>query len=212
MQSRRTDRSRARATKRATRATNKSAKKAGAAKKRPRKRPKKRAAPEAPPTEFDEWQASLTPRERRVDEVIQLMNGGAWYGASTHRALAKRWGVHPGTVEHIAAEANRTIRLQFRYDKDPEARRDALARTIRTFEMIHMRAMSSDTVGGLRVALEAQELFGRYVGIEPPKTMRMQQLDEFDGLSPEELEIVTKDGIVALRRFQQEKQKKAAAE
>lgn len=197
------DRSRARtSTKKRARSTTKTAKKPGARRKR---KPK----PEATPTEFDEWLASLTPRERRVDEVVQLMQRGQWFGASSHRFLAKKWGVHPGTVEHIATEANRLIRLQFRYDRDPDARKDALARTIRTFETIHQLAMASGTVAGLRVALEAQEAFGRYVGIEPPKNLRVRTGDEdgFDGLDLEQLRAVATEGTAALRRFAEQRAK-----
>jgi len=194
------DRSRARATSRkAPRATRKPAKKARSGKRKPKPKP------EAPPTEFDAWLASLTPRERRVDEVIQLMNAGAWFGATSHRALAKKWGVHPGTVEHVATEANRVIRLQFRYDRDPDARRDALARTVRNFEAIHHLAMVSGSVSGLRVALEAQEAFGRYVGIEPPKNVRVKTGDdEFEKLTDEQLDAVSRDGSAAIRRIKNE--------
>lgn len=159
-----------------------------------------------PPTEFEQWQGTLTPRERRVDEIVQLMAAGRWAAGASHRLLAEQWGVHPGTVEHMAAEANRQIRLTFRHDRDPEARKDAVAMALQTFEAIKIRGLLDGTPAGLRVALEAAKTFGFYMGIEPAKNVRVRgDGDELDKLTDEQLEEVAAHGSSALRRFAQQR-------
>src|SRR5262245_36336752 len=151
----------------------------------------------APPNEFEQWRASLTPREQRVDEVLQMMQAGEWHAGRSHQALAEKWGVHPGTVEHIAAEANRLLRHAFR--SDPEARDEALAECLSTFRTVRLRMLANGSVAALRVACDAAEAFGRYMGIEPPKNVKLQTRDEFDDLELDELRVVAEGGIEALR-------------
>jgi hypothetical protein len=142
-----------------------------------------------PPTEYATWKAELTPREQRIDEVVQLMAGGHWMAGVSHRQLAQRWGLTPGTVEHIALEANRILRLNFRTDAD--GRRDATALVLQTFEVIRVKAMVMNSAGGLRVALEATEALGRYLGLEPPKRVALaDDRDEFKGLSDADVEAI----------------------
>jgi hypothetical protein len=145
------------------------------------------------------WRASLTPREQRVDEVLALMQAGEWHPGRTHQRLAMKWGVNPGTVEHIAAEANRLLRHAFR--SNPEARDAALAECLTTFRTVRLRCLANGTVAALRVALDAAEAFGRYNGIEPPKNVKLSTQDEFDALTDEQLALVAEQGIEALRNM-----------
>lgn len=180
-----------------------------AARKRAKKQPRRRPArPRATPcrvvrSEFAEWQANLTARERHVGEIVELMSKGQWRAGSSHEALARKWGVTPGTVAHVAAEANRQLRLAFR--QEPEARLDALARVLATFEAIGERARKAKSVAAMRVELDAAEAFGRYYGLEPPKNVRMldNDPDGLDNLTDEELEAVSKGGVEALREIRQ---------
>lgn len=159
---------------------------------------KRRPKPVPAPTEFEQWQATLTPREKRIDEIVGMMSQGNWFAGASHRRLAQQWGIHPGTVEHLAAEANRLLRFVFRTDDD--GRKDLLARTLQNFEVIRVRAMVSGTPAALRVALEANESLGRYLGIEPPKRVQVSQADELANLTDEELDEIARDGAVALQR------------
>ncbi len=145
-----------------------------------------RIGPPTPPNEFEAWQAKLTPREQRVEEVALMMAQGQWMVGASHQQLAKRWGIAPGTVEHIASEANRVLRRNFR--SDDEGRLDATALVLQTFEVIRVRAMISGTPSGLRVALEATEALGRYLGLEPPKRIAMTTKNEFADMTDEEVE------------------------
>lgn len=146
----------------------------------------KRPSVPVPPNEFEAWQAKLTPREQRVEEVALMMAQGQWMVGASHQQLAKRWGIAPGTVEHIASEANRVLRRNFR--TDDEGRLDATALVLQTFEVIRVRAMISGTPSGLRVALEATEALGRYLGLEPPKRIAMTTRNEFADMTDEEVE------------------------
>lgn len=165
-----------------------------------RAKPKRAAKPKPAPSEYESWRATLTLREQRVDEVVRMMAQGQWMAGVSHAQLAKKWGVVPGTVEHVALEANRILRRNFR--TDAEGRKDATALILQTFEVIRVRAMLAGSAGGLRVALEATEALGRYLGLEPPKTIRtLDADDELDRLDDEQLGEVAKDGSRALRKF-----------
>lgn len=143
------------------------------------------------------WQASRTPREQRIDVVLQLMQSGAWEPGRSHQALAQKWGVHPGTVEHIASEANRLLRHAFR--SNPQARDEALAEVLFTFRTVRLRMLENGSVAAMKVALDAAEAFGRYNGIEPPKNVKLTSQDEFEGLTDEQLAAVVEGGVEALR-------------
>lgn len=177
------------------------AKKRSGKARRARPRATKRAPAAAPaPSDFDAWQATLTPREQRIDEIVGMMSQGQWFAGASHRQLAKRWGIHPGTVEHLASEANRLLRFVFR--NDDEARKDALARGLQNFEVIRVRAMVSGTPSALRVALEANSSLLRYLGLEPPKNVRVAQGDDdLSKLTDEQLDELDRDGALALQRF-----------
>ena len=139
----------------------------------------------------------MSPRELRVERVLDLMLKGEWNAGESHRLLAKQWGVHPGTVEHVAAEANRLLRHAFR--NDPDARSSALAECLTTFRTVRLRMLQNGSVAACRVALDAAEAFGRYNGVEPPKNVKLTTQDEFDNLTDDELEAVAKGGVEALR-------------
>lgn len=164
---------------------------------KPKRRSKPAAAP-AEPNEFEAWQAQLTPREKRIDEIVGMMSQGAWFAGASHRRLAQQWGVHPGTVEHLASEANRLLRFVFR--NDDESRKDLLARTLQNFEVIRVRALLAQTPAALRVSLDANETLARYLGFEPPKRVQVTQEDELGKLTDEQLDEIGRDGAVALQR------------
>lgn len=125
-----------------------------------------------------------------------MMAQGQWMSGVSHRQLAEKWGMSPGTVEHIANEANRLLRHTFRVDK--AGRDDAIALIRQTFEVIRVRGMLSGTPAGLRVALDATESLGRYLGLEPAKKIAVGDADEFeerlDEMSDEELEELANGG------------------
>lgn len=150
------------------------------------------------PNEFEAWQATRTPRELRVDEVVEIMAAGQWRAGHSHRALAQKWGVVPGTVEHIAAEANRLLRHAFR--AEPDARGEILAQCLATFDGIRQRMLANGTVAAMRVAIDAAEAFLKYMGLEPPRNVKLSTQDEFEGLTDDELELVAKGGTGALRQ------------
>lgn len=169
-----------------------------ARRKKARARAKPQAPPPAPPppSEFATWQATLTPRERRIDEVRSIMAQGRWMAGVSHRQFAEKWGVSPGTVEHIALEANRLLRFVFRTDK--AGREDSIALIRQTFEVIRVRGMlMQNSPAGLRVALDATERLGRYLGLEPPQRVAMVEPDEFEGKSDAELEAIASGKVPA---------------
>jgi hypothetical protein len=125
------------------------------------------------------------------------MAAGQWRAGHSHRALAARWGIHPGTVEHIASEANRLLRHAFR--AEPEARGEILAQCLATFDGIRQRMLANGSVAAMRVAIDAAEAFLRYMGLEPPRNVKLSTQDEFEGLSDAELEAVASGGTAALR-------------
>ena len=161
---------------------------------------KRARKPKAPPepNEFEAWQASMTPREQRIDQIVGMMSQGNWFAGASHRALAKSWGVHPGTVEHLAAEANRLLRFVFR--NDDESQKDLRARTLQNFEVIRVKALVAGTPSALRVSLDANEMLARYLGFEPPKRVQVSQDDELGNMSDEQLDEIARDGARALQR------------
>jgi len=151
------------------------------------------------PNEFEQWQATLTPREQRIDEIVGMMSQGQWFAGASHRALAQRWGIHPGTVEHLAAEANRLLRFVFRNDDDSQ--KDLRARTLQNFEVIRVKALVAGTPSALRVSLDANEMLARYLGFEPPKRVQVSKDDELGNLTDEQLDQVASGGALALQRI-----------
>ncbi len=127
------------------------------------------------------------------------MAAGQWRAGHSHRALAQKWGVVPGTVEHIAAEANRLLRHAFR--AEPEARAEILAQCLLTFDGIRQRMLANGTVAALRVAIDASEAYLRYMGLEPPRNVKLATVDEFEGLTNEQLAAVAAGGVAAMRDF-----------
>jgi hypothetical protein len=166
---------------------------------RPTAPAKRRPKPAPVPNEFEQWQATLTPREQRIDEIVGMMSQGQWFAGASHRALAQRWGIHPGTVEHLAAEANRLLRFVFRNDDDSQ--KDLRARTLQNFEVIRVKALVAGTPSALRVSLDANEMLARYLGFEPPKRVQVSKDDELGNLTDEQLDQVASGGALALQRI-----------
>lgn len=170
-------------------------------------RTRKSGAPRPPPpvpttpSEYEAWRAKMTPQEQRVDEIVSMMSRGAWMCGVSTRELAVKWGVHPSTVEHLSAEANRLLRYHFR--TDPESKKDLTALVLQNFEVIRVKALADATPAGLRVALDATRALGFYLGLEPARRLAVEETPESDTefvhedgtrWSPEELDDFAKSG------------------
>jgi hypothetical protein len=143
--------------------------------------------PKAPPADnaFATWEAGLTPTERRVEQILDLMLAGRWLSGQTDKLLARDWQVSPSYVRSLAAEASRLLKRYVR--EDPEFREEQRAKLVTLFAAIGHRAMIMGTPNGLRVALQAAEMQGRYLGVEPPKEIRVRSRGDFDGMSDAEV-------------------------
>lgn len=64
---------------------------------------------EPPPAPQDGAQEPRT-REERVRFVMGLMAANRWETGKTGRELALAWGLSPGTLDHVAAEASRRVK------------------------------------------------------------------------------------------------------
>jgi hypothetical protein len=150
----------------------------------PRK-PKPAPNPALPDDSFTQWESRLSPRERRIEDIVGKMMAGAWLSGVSDHTLAKEWNLSPNTVRKMAAEASRAVR--FRLREDPGAKEDARAMLLQTFEVIRAKAMAKGDAPSLRVALDASRAFGFYLGIEPAKQLDVtQRKDDFAGWSTEE--------------------------
>lgn len=151
---------------------------------------------EAPPDpdSYDGWEGSLTPKEKRVEEIISKMMQGAWLMGVSDRALAKEWNVAPSTVRNYSAEASRVVRMRLR--DDPKAQAEARAQLLQLFEVIRAKAMAKGDPASLRVALDASRAYGFYLGIEPAKQLDVtQRQDPFHGWTTEEKLAFSRDGL-----------------
>jgi len=165
---------------------------------------KKRPAPRPPaPGTHAHWEASLSEKERRIEEIAAKMQQGAWLSGVSDRVLAKEWNCSPNTVRKFAAEASRLLRRLLR--TDPDAQREALAEILQTFEVIRAKAMAKGDPASLRVALDATRARGFYLGIEPAKRLEVnERADPFEGWTVEEKLAYANDGTKpkrALRRL-----------
>jgi|SRR6188768_3922229 len=137
--------------------------------------------------------AGLTPRERRVAEVIAMMSRGAWLSGVTDELLAKKWNCDPSNVRKIAAEANRVIRLRLR--DDPKALQEARALLLQNIDTIRAKAMGNGDAQSLRVGLDALRAYGFYLGIEPAKKLDVtERHDPVQGWTVEEKLAYARDG------------------
>lgn len=142
---------------------------------------------------YAEWEAALTPMERRVEQVVDLMLAGSWLAGVTDKAIAKQWGVAPATVRQVSAEANRVIRMRLR--EDPEAKKEIRAQLLQQFQVIRAKAMMKGDPASLRVALDALRAYGFYLGIEPAKRLDVtERHDPFEGWTTEEKLAYSRDG------------------
>ncbi len=132
-----------------------------------------------------EWESSLSPREKRVEEIAGKMMAGAWLTGVSEATLSAQWNLAPATVRHLAAEASRQVRARLR--DDPVAKLEARALILQTFEIIRAKAMAKGDPASLRVALDATRAYGFYFGIEPAKRVDVaDRTDPFEGWTPEE--------------------------
>lgn len=144
--------------------------------------------PPKPPTDYDRWEQGLTETERRVEQIMDLMIAGRWLSGQSDKLLAKEWGVVPSYVRSLSAEASRALRRAMR-DQDPEFRAERRAELVALFGSITRRASIMGTPNALRVALQAAELQGRYLGVEPPRSLNVNHdPDGFASMSDEQLE------------------------
>lgn len=142
---------------------------------------------------FNQWESSLSPRERRIEDIIAKMMQGAWLTGVSDHALAKEWNLSPNTVRKMSAEASRAVR--FRLRDDPQAKEEARAQLLQTFEIIRAKAMAKGDSPGLRVALDASRAFGFYLGIEPAKRLDVtERADPFEGWTTDEKLAYSRDG------------------
>ncbi len=119
---------------------------------------------------------------------MDLMLSGRWLSGQSDKLLAKEWGVVPSYVRSLSAEASRTLRRAMR-DQDPEFRAERRAELVALFGAITRRASLMNTPNALRVALQAAELQGRYLGVEPPRSLNVNHdPDGFGSMSDAELE------------------------
>ena len=152
------------------------------------KRPPRKALVAAPkdPSTFEGWDDGLSPRERRIDEIAQKMQQGAWLSGVSDRVLAKEWNLAPDTVRGLAAEASRLVRMRLR--DDPDAKAEAKAQILQTFEVLRAKAMAKGDAQSLRVALDATRALGFYLGLEPARKLDVadRTADPMDGWTQEE--------------------------
>jgi hypothetical protein len=140
------------------------------------------------PTDYDRWEQQLSPAERRVEQIMDLMLAGRWVSGQSDKLLAKEWGVVPSYVRSLSAEASRNLRRSMR-EQDAEFRAERRAELCAFFGAITRRASLMNTPNALRVALDAAELQGRYLGVEPPRSLNVNHdPDGFASMSDEQLE------------------------
>lgn len=152
--------------------------------------PRQPAAPPSPPAanDFTAWESALSPAERRVEAITDLMLAGRWLSGQSDKLLAKEWGVTPSYVRSLSAEASRGLR-RFVRDQEPEFRAERRAELIALFGAVARRAMVMNTPNALRVVLQAGELQGRYLGVEPPRALNVNHdPDGFAKMPDDELE------------------------
>lgn len=156
----------------------------------PRRRP---PPPQAPEDSFARWEDSLSPRERRIEDIVNKMMSGAWLTGVSDHTLAKEWNLSPNTVRKMSAEASRAVR--FRLRDDPAAKLEARAQLLQLFEVIRAKAMAKGDPASLRVALDAMRAYGFYLGIEPAKRLDVTSDSEpFSGWTTEEKLAFSRDG------------------
>ena len=98
---------------------------------------------------------SRATKRERVDHIEALMLAGEWVRGKTGPGLAKEWGVHPGTVEHDAAEASRRIRDAM---SDEEYRSICIADLHRITDSAIESEQYTPAVNAVRLRLEARAL------------------------------------------------------
>src|SRR6187549_270561 len=102
------------------------------------------------PSDFDRWQASLTPAEARIEQITDLMLAGRWVSGQYDKLLAKEWGFSPSYVRSLSAEAYRGLR-RFMRDQDVDFRDERRAELVALFAAVGRRAMLMNTPNALRV-------------------------------------------------------------
>lgn len=169
----------------------------------PRRKPPREPQRQAARDSFAVWEGRLTVTEHRIDQIVQKMQSGAWLSGVSDRALCKEWNLSPDRMKQLVVEASRVVRKNLR--DDPDARAEAKAAIVQTFEVIRAKAMAKGDPASLRVALDATRALGFYMGVEPVKRLDVTQRedDPFDGWSEAELDAYAKDGKRPRRALRQ---------
>lgn len=134
----------------------------------------------------------LTVKEKRIDVIVRMMCSGNWVTGLSHQMLADAWGLSIPSVEGIAAEANRHVRLLVRLA--PEEQKDMLARLVQNVERLAQKAEARGSKTGYRDALEANKFLAQLFGVVKTEVEVVDKRVEFAGWSDEELQTYLKTG------------------
>lgn len=121
--------------------------------------------------------AQRTLAERRVDCILGMMVEGEWVNGSSHRLLAKEWGLSDSRVMAIAAEASRALVRYVREDK--ETRETMRARIITSLDRIAKKAEQRGSFAGYRDALEANVRLAQLYGFLKPDGATVKEESPF---------------------------------
>lgn len=127
----------------------------------------------------------MTVKEKRIDVIVRMMVSGNWVTGLSHQMLSDAWNLRVPTVEHMACEANRAVRLLVRLQ--PEAQKEQLARIIQNAERIAQKAEAKGSKSGYRDALEANKFLAQLFGLVKTEVEVTDKRAEFAGWSDEEL-------------------------
>lgn len=139
--------------------------------------------------------------DERVGEIITRMSNGTWVPGRSHRELSALWGISEGRVRDLASQASRIIMMSQGSREDAEAALYAGVAGLRERALSHSRP-------DFRTALGAYELIARLQGLIVQKhEAKVQEVDSFDVLPPEELASKLEAEAAALRKQSKGKKK-----
>lgn len=93
-------------------------------------------------------------RDDKVRQALDLMTGGEWVPGRSHSRLAEAWGCSPHTVEQVAQEAGRAIRMAV----DPVAIVGRMMATLDTCARVALE--DGDAKGAVNAIMGQAELLG----------------------------------------------------
>lgn len=151
-----------------------------------------RAAAPSPGEGQDEQEFQLTVKEKRIDVIVRMMCSGNWVTGLSHQMLADAWGLSIPSVEGIAAEANRHVRMLVRLA--PEEQKDMLARLVQNVERLAQKAEARGSKTGYRDALEANKFLAQLFGVVKTEVEVADKRGEFATYTDAELEQYLRTG------------------